>query len=57
MKIRILGDLRIPSLSKGMVLDVQSVVQCRGKTVFFVHHAGNYLGIREVDCEIWEKSE
>lgn len=40
-----------------MVLDVQSVVQCRGKTVFFVHHAGNYLGIREVDCEIWEKSE
>lgn len=57
MKIRISGNLGIPSLPKGMVLDVQSVVRCRGKTVYFVHHAGNYLGIREMDCEIWEKKE
>ena len=52
MKIRISGDLRIPSLSKGMVLDVQAVTECRGETVYFIHHTGNYLGISDSQCEV-----
>lgn len=57
MKIRLTRDLDIPLLDKGKVLDVHGMGKSRGRTVYFVHHAGNYLGISEEDCEIWESQK
>lgn len=52
MKIRLIRDLGIPSMRAGMVFEVQTVVESRGDEVYFIHHAGNDLGISAGDCEV-----
>lgn len=47
MQIKLKRDGGIPSMRAGMVFDVQAVTECRGETVYFIHHAGEYLGIPE----------
>lgn len=51
MRIKITGDTKIPLVVKGKVFNVESVCESRGEKVYFIHHAGNYLGIRACDCE------
>lgn len=52
MKIRLTADQKIPSLKRNGVFDVQAVTECRGETIYFIHHTGNYLGISESQCEV-----
>lgn len=55
MKIRITRDTKIPLVDKGRVFDVQGVsLTVKNEKVYFIHHGGNYLGIRDSDCEVIE---
>lgn len=55
MKIRITRDTKIPLVDKGRVFDVHGTSQAGdGEKVYFIHHGGNYLGIRDSECEVIE---
>ena len=52
MKIRITRDTKIPMVDKGRVFSVHGTSTAGdGERVYFIHHSGNYLGIRAGDCE------
>ena len=58
MKIRMTADTKIPLVVKGKVFDVECVSEAQGEKVYFIHHAGNYLGIRACDCvELEERAD
>lgn len=51
VRIRITRKTVIPLLDVGKVYDAQTVTECGDEKIYFIHHAGNYLGIRARDCE------
>ncbi len=51
VRIRITRKTTIPLLDVGKVYDAQTVTECGDEKIYFIHHAGNYLGIRARDCE------
>ena len=51
MKIRITRDTKIPLVDKGRVFEVFGTSTAGdGEKVYFIHHGGNCLGIRESMC-------
>lgn len=58
MKIRITRDTKIPMVDKGQVFSVHGTSKAgNGEGVYFIHHGGNYLGIRAGDCEVIERDQ
>lgn len=53
MKIRITGPERIPTVAPGKIYDAKAgAPSATGERVYYIHHAGEWLGIRASECEV-----
>ena len=53
MKIRITGPERIPTVEPGKIYDAKpGLPNDAGERVYFIHLAGEWLGIRANECEV-----
>lgn len=53
MKIKITGPERIPTVTPGKIYDAKAgAPNDAGERVYFIHHAGEWLAIRDRECEV-----